>query len=280
MFYGRFANIRAALYNRDSNKYIVGQYIHLTNFKGVKLMVNKSKIIKYLLVLCCVLAPVFIVVLSYNKTPPTAQTSDTPAVVQPQWQVLAPMTFTRDTGNPIAKDFTFSALGGTATLRLTNKETTSAEVVLNGQLIFGPSEFKKNATTLQKEISLVEGRNTLSVLLRSKPGSQITIQITQTVPEVTAEITLLETANALRGGNNKAVLKNVTSTGKTSAALGEMNQESLNNLGACLEQGQLIDEATNYRVYQCNILGLDGNYHLTSFTMMKNTQKQWLISSW
>ncbi len=61
-----------------------------------------------------------------------------------------------------------------------NKETavSSAEINLDGYgQLFGPQDFNKNVFELKKEIHLLPGNYTLNVLLRSEPGSYITIVI-------------------------------------------------------------------------------------------------------
>jgi PKD repeat protein len=100
------------------------------------------------------------------------------------------VTCTRGTGGPVTETFTFMALGGPATLALTNgglenpaaEKVSSSTVAVNGEVIFRPSDFNRNVDYLEKETTLVEGQNTLEVLLKSKPGGQVTIQIIQGVP--------------------------------------------------------------------------------------------------
>ena len=75
---------------------------------------------------------------------------------QDVWEVLSPTSFTRGTGEPVTETLSFSALGGSAIIKLKNGnlEDTSAErvssslITVNGQVIFGPSNFNQQADCL------------------------------------------------------------------------------------------------------------------------------------
>ena len=100
------------------------------------------------------------------------------------------VTCIRGTGEPVTETFTFTAFGGPATVKLWNggledsdaENVSSSTVAVNGEVIFGPSNFNQNVDFLEEETTLVEGQNTLEVLLKAKPGGQVTIQIIQNVP--------------------------------------------------------------------------------------------------
>lgn len=106
-----------------------------------------------------------------------------------QVEVLPPTTCVRGTGEPLTETFTFPGVSGQATVKLWNgsleddsiEKVSSSIVTVNGQVVFGPSEFNQNVGYLEKETTLVEGQNTLEVLLKGKPGGQITIEIVQEV---------------------------------------------------------------------------------------------------
>ena len=100
------------------------------------------------------------------------------------------ITCIRGTGEPVTETFTFDAFGGPATVKLWNgspedsdaEKVSSSTVAVNGEVIFGPSDFNQNVDYLEEETTLVEGQNTLEVVLKGKPGGQVTIQIIQNVP--------------------------------------------------------------------------------------------------
>ena len=100
------------------------------------------------------------------------------------------ITCIRGTGEPVTETFIFDAFSGTATVKLTNggleapiaEKVSSSTVAVNGEVIFGPSDFNQNVDYLEEETTLVEGQNTLEVVLKGKPGGQVTIQIVQNVP--------------------------------------------------------------------------------------------------
>lgn len=104
-----------------------------------------------------------------------------------QVEVLGPTTCVRGTGNPIAELFTFPGLSGSATVRLWNgnledalsEKVSSSTVSINGVVVLGSSDFNQNVGFLEKEITLLEGQNTIEVLLKGKPSGQVTIQIMQ-----------------------------------------------------------------------------------------------------
>jgi len=105
-------------------------------------------------------------------------------------RVQVEVTCVRGTGEPVTETFTFTAFGGPATVKLWNgsledsdaENVSSSTVTVNGEVIFGPSNFNQNVDFLEEETTLVEGQNTLEVLLKAKPGGQVTIQIIQNVP--------------------------------------------------------------------------------------------------
>jgi hypothetical protein len=97
----------------------------------------------------------------------------------------------RDTGEPVTESYTFTATEGDAVIRLFNGgiedpdgiRISSATVTLNGDLVFGPSDFNQQVEELEADIALLEGDNTIEVTLRSKPGGVITIQILQAIED-------------------------------------------------------------------------------------------------
>jgi hypothetical protein len=55
-------------------------------------------------------------------------------------------------------------------------KVTSAVITLNGVVIIGPNEFNPHVTIIEKPVTLASS-NTLTVELRGKPGSGLTLQI-------------------------------------------------------------------------------------------------------
>lgn len=109
---------------------------------------------------------------------------------------LLNQTFVRDTGKPILESSTFPALYGSATIRIYNggiqdalaEKVSSATISINGQVIFSPSDFNQKVSHLEKSVMLSEGQNTLEVLLKSKPGSMLTVQLIQTIDAEAAAV--------------------------------------------------------------------------------------------
>ncbi|MDR4498499.1 MAG: hypothetical protein MRK02_11360 [Candidatus Scalindua sp.] len=94
-------------------------------------------------------------------------------------------TYVRGTGKPITKSDTFSEIYGLVKIRVTNggleeknsKKVSSAEISLNGEVIFAESKFKKNGETIEARKTLSGGINTLDVTLKGKPGGVLAVQV-------------------------------------------------------------------------------------------------------
>ena len=105
------------------------------------------------------------------------------ATVQVQ---LLDQTFTRGTGTPIQQRATFPSANGQVYIKLYNgiqdsnaDKVSSAVITINGSTVFDQSQFNQKVSYLEKNITLSQGLNTLTVTLNSKPGSRIRIQIMQ-----------------------------------------------------------------------------------------------------
>ena len=103
---------------------------------------------------------------------------------------LLDQTFIRGTGEPRTEFSSFPSGNGQVTISLLNgaansdrDRVSSASIEINGQVIFAPSNFNQNVSSLQKIIPFASSGNSLSVNLNGKPGSQIRIKITQQVEE-------------------------------------------------------------------------------------------------
>lgn len=192
-----------------------------------------------------------------------------------QWEVFGPTTCIRGKGKPATEIFTFSALGGQATLKLTNRKVSSATVTLNGQVVFGPSDFGQNVDYLESEIPLLEGQNTIKILLKGKPGGEVTIQILQEVESITPEIVRVRTANCLRAGDIEGTLQSFEPDEK-SEMIPTLDAAQRNQLAYCIENAKLVRETASSRWYRYT--WTDENF--SNFCIARNDQGQWIITSW
>jgi hypothetical protein len=99
--------------------------------------------------------------------------------------IYGPITFLREREAPKTEQvfFTVSGTTGPFLLRLTNgtsvgaQRVSSALVKLNGSEVFRPSQFNQNVPTLNRQVTLSTGENSLEVRLRSAPGSFVIIEL-------------------------------------------------------------------------------------------------------
>ncbi len=110
--------------------------------------------------------------------------------------VFGPKQYLRTTGSPDVYTDTFPWPEGEGMLIVKNGQwdgehritdaISSASVVVNGQEIFGTSDFNQQVYSLEAPINIAES-NSILVELASNPGSYITIQVTQEIalPTVT-----------------------------------------------------------------------------------------------
>lgn len=109
---------------------------------------------------------------------------------------LLDKSFVRGAGTPVTVMSSFMAVAGQVTIKLTNgsaedstiEKVSSSTISLNGQIVFDASNFNQNVATLEKTANLNEGTNEISVLLKSKPGGQIRIQIVQEIDAAAAKL--------------------------------------------------------------------------------------------
>jgi hypothetical protein len=100
--------------------------------------------------------------------------------------LLGPKQYTRTSGMPNIYTDTFPGRVGQGKIILRNggvsrtDRISSAIIKINGIQIFGTSDFTQNVQLLEKTVGLQE-ENSISVELRSKPGSFINIQIAQEI---------------------------------------------------------------------------------------------------
>lgn len=106
------------------------------------------------------------------------------------WSGSAEMTrfvhdYTRDGKAPNSQMDKFFANEGQATLVLTDlansrsKEIASASVMLNGEVLLSPSDFRKKRSAQEIPITLREGDNEITVRLAGKPGTSFQLRVKQ-----------------------------------------------------------------------------------------------------
>lgn len=207
---------------------------------------------------------------------------------QVQWQVLSPMTFTRGTGAPATESLNFSAVSGLATIKLANGDledssvemVSSSVVTISGQVAFDSSNFNQNVDYLEKEITLLDGQNTLEVVLKGKPGGQVIIQIIQQAAAITPQMARLQTANALRTGDIELALAGFYPNEKSQAIIPALDVVYRNQLADWIESVQPIYTSENYRAYRTEWTDEAGNIRHIDITMRRNESGQWHIISW
>ncbi|MBM9514701.1 PGAP1-like alpha/beta domain-containing protein [Desulfogranum marinum] len=104
-------------------------------------------------------------------------------------------SFTRGEGQPVTEYQTFPGIEGPAVLRIYNgaeddsvEKVSSTVISVNGGNVATPDNFNQNVDYVEVPIELIEGENSLSVQLKSKPGGMIRLSVVQ---EVEAEAAAL-----------------------------------------------------------------------------------------
>jgi hypothetical protein len=94
------------------------------------------------------------------------------------FNAFGPRLYSRATGSPVTETHTFTVVAPNTqyTLVIDQNSVSSAEVVLNGTRILGPSDFNGNVTTLSKAVVLA-AQNTLSVEVRGQPNGGFRLKI-------------------------------------------------------------------------------------------------------
>jgi len=100
--------------------------------------------------------------------------------------LLGPQKYLQTKGKPSVYTDNFPGRTGVGILKVMNGDAngknriSSAVILINGVEILGPNDFNQNAYNLEVPISLEEN-NTISVELRSKPGSYLWVQVNQEI---------------------------------------------------------------------------------------------------
>lgn len=107
--------------------------------------------------------------------------------------LLGPKQYLRTKGSPTKYSDTFPGRIGQGTLYIKNgtegglNRSSSAIIKVNGFTIFGTNSFNQNIYSLEAPISVLEN-NTVSIELRSAPGSYLTIEIKQEIEAEAAAV--------------------------------------------------------------------------------------------
>ncbi|NLI45655.1 MAG: hypothetical protein GX414_00965 [Acidobacteria bacterium] len=91
-----------------------------------------------------------------------------------------PVEFLRAKGKPVVETLAWDSCGGEGFLLIANDGVSAAVMELNGERLLDPSAFNPHVTELVVPVSLLAGRNVLTVELRSQPGSSLAIFIEET----------------------------------------------------------------------------------------------------
>lgn len=96
--------------------------------------------------------------------------------------VFGPKTYTRTSGRPnsFQENFTASNISSSFTLIVQNGDgenrSNGVRIMLNGVEVLGPNDFNQPMDSIRKSVTLLEN-NTMTVELRSRPGSFITVSL-------------------------------------------------------------------------------------------------------
>ena len=108
--------------------------------------------------------------------------------------LLGPQRCERTTKRPKSYTFRFSSMAEQeghvlGTLLIWNgapnwkHQVTSATIWINGRKVVGPRSFRKHVDVLQVPLANLKSRNKMKVVVRGKPGSYLTLQVSETGPK-------------------------------------------------------------------------------------------------
>ncbi len=137
----------------------------------------------------------------------------------PTATILEPKAFVRTTATPVTVNVTFNVpAAGAATLHVQNGVTTggktaprvsSASINLNGMEIVTPASFSQVVAGFDVPIKVTAGANALAVIVRSPPGSALTLSITTPADKTV----LAPVPDPIRVGDPLALRASVTGLG-------------------------------------------------------------------
>ena len=124
----------------------------------------------------------------------------------------APFVETKTLGNPdLLSDLVLTIQNGDSK----KTRVASAEIWIDGVLIFGPSDFSKNVISFTKNISVLSSGSKLEVKLNSTPGSFLYILIEGTIIGSTPIVTTDEVSNIISNATSSSATcgGNITNNG-------------------------------------------------------------------
>ena len=93
-----------------------------------------------------------------------------------QFAPADPLQFERFSGQPVTTSASFDSCGGAGTMIVETTGVASAVVMLNGETVVDPSALDGRAGVLELPIHLRSGENGVSVQLRGKPGTRLSVR--------------------------------------------------------------------------------------------------------
>lgn len=92
--------------------------------------------------------------------------------------IFGPQDFLRTTAKPIAVHRVFEiSEAADVCLTITNNGVSAAWILINGEEVFSPKDFKHNKTSLQLVTSLQKGSHDITIKSTGKPGGTITLEL-------------------------------------------------------------------------------------------------------
>jgi len=135
----------------------------------------------------------FISVVLFMNAIPERSGNDTTTSSTVEVTLLGPKQYVRTDGAPNIFIDSFPGRVGQGNIILSNggvdgtEAISSAIIKINGNQIFGTSDFNQNVQLMEKIVNLQE-QNSISIELRSKPGSYLAIQIKAEIEAEGAEV--------------------------------------------------------------------------------------------
>ena len=173
-----------------------------------------------------------------------------------QVTVFGPNQYVRTTGAPDVFTNSFTAISGVGMLIVKNgaidgnnritDAISSASVYVNGEQIFGPSDFNQNVYLLQAPVNLTEN-NSITVKLASSPGSYLNIEVTEDIDPPTVSLAA-DSETILLGGS--ATLSWSSTTADTCVIEPDIGSVAVN--------GSVQVSPTENTIYTITATGLGG----------------------
>ena len=177
-----------------------------------------------------------------------------------EFVVFGPEQYERTRGNPNLYTDDFQCSPGTGKLIIINGDEngknriSAAEIEINSIPVFGEEDFSQRVYRIDVPVNLIQ-QNSISVKLKSKPGSFLTLQIVQEVEEV--EQSSLPDTGQTKCYNNDGTEIDCPSPGENlfgQDANYDINPQSYTKLDA--NGKDLPDNASSWVMVRDNVTGL------------------------